>query len=347
MESSLEPILRSAVVGQQGLLIALLLFGHGRASARLSAAGLLFGVACYLLYSSTLLRAEFSSQELVLSLGAVTVPYALWCFAQVVFEMEWPSPVRVFAVALTALLCWVALEWTEPRSGTWHSAAFLVSHLLALLVVVHALLRVLMGRRDDLIDSRRQYRHVFVLLVSAQIVAVLIVELVLRADVPAWLQTTNVLVIAFMTLGLALPLFSLNRDLFAHPVQNPPDIADEVDASPVGGIIEDALLQAMADQVWREPGLTIAALAEQLGYPEHQVRRVINQRMGYRNFTAFLNAYRIPAAKTALADPAQVRVPILTIAMDLGYASIGPFNRAFKADTGQTPSAFRRSALSN
>jgi AraC-like DNA-binding protein len=35
-------------------------------------------------------------------------------------------------------------------------------------------------------------------------------------------------------------------------------------------------------------------------------------------------------------------VPVLTIALDAGFSSLGPFNRAFKAETGMTPSEFRR-----
>jgi AraC-like DNA-binding protein len=38
-------------------------------------------------------------------------------------------------------------------------------------------------------------------------------------------------------------------------------------------------------------------------------------------------------------------VPILTIALDTGFGSIGPFNRAFKAHTGLTPSEYRRNQL--
>jgi AraC-like DNA-binding protein len=45
------------------------------------------------------------------------------------------------------------------------------------------------------------------------------------------------------------------------------------------------------------------------------------------------------------ADPTQKQVPVLTIAMDAGFQSIGPFNRAFKVATGQTPTEFRRDAL--
>jgi len=32
----------------------------------------------------------------------------------------------------------------------------------------------------------------------------------------------------------------------------------------------------------------------------------------------------------------------LTLALDAGFSSLGPFNRAFKAGTGLTPSQFRR-----
>jgi hypothetical protein len=40
-----------------------------------------------------------------------------------------------------------------------------------------------------------------------------------------------------------------------------------------------------------------------LGLPEYRLRQLINQGMGYRNFAAFLNFYRIADTKTALADP--------------------------------------------
>jgi AraC-like DNA-binding protein len=46
-----------------------------------------------------------------------------------------------------------------------------------------------------------------------------------------------------------------------------------------------------------------------------------------------------------LADPANARTPVSAIAFDLGYASLGPFNRAFKDATGLTPTAWRGRAL--
>ena len=63
--------------------------------------------------------------------------------------------------------------------------------------------------------------------------------------------------------------------------------------------------------------------------------------MPLSNFNAYLNGWRLADAKQALADPAQRDVPISTIALDAGFQSLGPFNRAFKAETGLTPSEFR------
>jgi AraC-like DNA-binding protein len=101
------------------------------------------------------------------------------------------------------------------------------------------------------------------------------------------------------------------------------------------------------DQLWRREGLTIGALAEAVGVPEHRLRRLINAGLGYRNFADFLSERRIAAAKTALADPGRARTPISSLAFDLGYASLGPFNRAFKESTGETPTAWRLRALSS
>src|SRR5262249_27642144 len=59
----------------------------------------------------------------------------------------------------------------------------------------------------------------------------------------------------------------------------------------------------------------------------------------------FVNGYRISWAKAALADPANGRLPILTIAYDAGFASLAPFNRAFRAEVGQSPRDYRARVL--
>jgi AraC-like DNA-binding protein len=100
-----------------------------------------------------------------------------------------------------------------------------------------------------------------------------------------------------------------------------------------------------AERVYRSEDLSIARLAARLAVPEYRLRRLINQRLGYRNFSAYINAFRLADARAALADPGRRETPVLTIALDAGFQSIGPFNRAFKTATGRTPTEFRREKL--
>jgi AraC-like DNA-binding protein len=98
-------------------------------------------------------------------------------------------------------------------------------------------------------------------------------------------------------------------------------------------------------EAWRKEGLTIASLAEQVGTPEHRLRRLINDHLGHRNFAAYVNARRIEAAKRLLSDPAKVKTTVAAVAFDLGFGSLGPFNRAFKEATGHTPTEWRRKSF--
>ncbi|MCB1642758.1 MAG: AraC family transcriptional regulator [Xanthomonadales bacterium] len=97
----------------------------------------------------------------------------------------------------------------------------------------------------------------------------------------------------------------------------------------------------LARQWYLEPDLKVADLAERLRVPEYRISRAIVAGLGQANFNQWINHHRIEHACGQLLDRAQRRLPILTIALASGFASLGPFNRAFKAQTGQTPSTFR------
>ena len=119
-------------------------------------------------------------------------------------------------------------------------------------------------------------------------------------------------------------------------------------ADPAEDRLSEALQQLMArERIYRSEDLSVARLAAHLAVPEYRLRRLINQRLGYRNFNAYINAFRLAEARAALADPGQRETPVLTIALGAGFQSIGPFNRAFKIATGCTPTEFRREKLAD
>ena len=154
-------------------------------------------------------------------------------------------------------------------------------------------------------------------------------------------NTVNLVVLAGVVSAICYAMMRIDgADLF--PVA-PQVAAGTGDATPVKSSaadqkLIDALMRLMADErIYRHDNVTIGTLATRLGIPEYRSRRLINQRLGYRNFNVFLNEHRIAEAKAALADPSQAEVPVITIAMDAGFQSLGPFNRAAKATTGVTP----------
>ncbi len=99
------------------------------------------------------------------------------------------------------------------------------------------------------------------------------------------------------------------------------------------------------EEFFKEQGLTIDQLSRRLAVPSYVLRRVINHGLDYRNFASFLNHFRIEAACEELSNPELSHKQIIGVAMDVGYQSLGPFNRAFKEAHGVTPSVYRKHAL--
>lgn len=94
------------------------------------------------------------------------------------------------------------------------------------------------------------------------------------------------------------------------------------------------------EAVHTEPNLKVADVAARLGQPEYRVSQAVTAVLGFDNFNRLINHHRIALAKRLLADPGRRR-SILDVAFECGFGSVGPFNRAFKAETGVTPRAYR------
>jgi len=344
---SFETAVRLIVIGQELLIAAIFLFGAGTRVARLSGALLLLSIAAYLYNSDTTLRTASPELLPIVMLLAMIVPYCLWAFARAIFESSWPSTWITSLFVAFGIVVWGIFIGADYVGAAWVNAANIAMHLASLVIVLHALLFTIRDRPDDLIERRRSFRVFFVVIVAVQVVAVLIVELVLGAATPpAWLEMVNVIVIALLTLGLAIPMLRLNAEFFelAPASELAQESPTESSLGAADRALKGKLLELMGEGYYRKTGLTIPMLAAELTISEHQLRRLINGHLEYRNFSAFLNSYRIREAKAQLVDPERARIPVLTTALELGYASLGPFNRAFKASTGVTPTDFRQNS---
>jgi AraC-like DNA-binding protein len=349
----LDLALRGAAVGLLALLSVLVPRGAPRAPAAWIVAGYTLTVAAYCVVSTPELGQRFGVALLPLAILAHSSPVALWLMARAFFE----DGFRPRGVHGAVIIGWIALAlvfwlFIWPLGGSARMLTNVAIHLAAAGFAVLALIAAIRGARSDLVERRRRLRPVFVAMSGLYMLVILGLEVVMPDGPPhpalSALNAFGILVVSFAfaaaVLGVGAP------DLFV-PVpraeESSPAEAGQVEPdAPVDRALLERIRASMErDRLYREEGLTIAVFALRLGATEHRVRRAINGGLGHRNFNAFLNAYRIADARAALGDPSQAEVPVLTIAMDAGFGSLGPFNRAFKAETGLTPSEFRARAV--
>ncbi len=95
------------------------------------------------------------------------------------------------------------------------------------------------------------------------------------------------------------------------------------------------------DKLYLQANLRLTDVAQQLQVPEYRVSRLIRNQFQASNFNCFINTLRIEHAKSLLTDPDKQQWPVLVIGLESGFASVGPFSRAFKAQTGDTPHEYR------
>jgi AraC-like DNA-binding protein len=281
----------------------------------------------------------------------VTKAAWFWLFARALFIDGAKIGARHLAVVGTVAIAgtWQQLSFLPAfRAGTastWESVVgFGFEGVLAALVLL-GIYEAWRGMATDLVEDRRRQRVGFMAATGLYLAATLAVQshnLLLGVSTAAYLSLANMAVVAVACLVAAWFLLQLRRETWldtGRPVK-------VVALSRVEASLLKRLERALeTDRIFVQEGLTIGALAEHLGTGEHVLRAVINQGMGFRNFNDFLHAWRIREACEKLARPEHAREPVLAIAMEVGYGSIGAFNRAFKERVGMTPTDYRRNSV--
>jgi len=281
----------------------------------------------------------------VLLLG-IAAPFAFWLLAQVHFADDFRlGPVHF--VMLLALVGAGYLSWlvtaegvltTGPFAPAYHRFWSLLPRILSLAIVMHALLRVYVGAGSDLLLPRLKARYLLLVVAGTYIVVELLGE-ALISGTSAEPLADRVHSMAVLILVWAVALLSLRT---APEILRP--VRAALDEPALDPALAERLRQSIeVDEVFREEGLTIGSLAERVGAQEYKLRQLINAQLGFKNFSAFLNRFRVATAEKVLADPAKAHLGVAEVAYQVGYRSLGTFNRAFKELTGRTPTDYRSS----
>lgn len=289
--------------------------------------------------------AQGSGPGLLVHALSVSGPAWFWLFASALFDDEFAvRPWHWLGVAL-AVLAGLQQDLLAMAGVPWGGRLAFAWPVISLGLVLAGLAAALRGRDADLLEGRRRLRLALVGGTGLGVGAILLLDATIALLPPLWWQLGNAGVLVALAGGLVLAMLSWRwPDVMAPPPPTAESPRPEPDDSALLARM-DALMQA--ELLWRTEGLSITGLAARLGVPEYRLRRAINQGRGARNFNAYVNGLRIAEAAAALADPAQREVPVLTIALDAGFGSLAPFNRAFRTEMGCTPSEWRAKKLPN
>lgn len=334
-------LVRVMAIGASVMLVAQLTAGEVRPAIKVPLIGLIIGSIAYLINSSAAMQPTGFVDPFV-DLVSISTPFWIWLFARRLFESE-PERRAVIGVATLLTIGWFFGNYV-PAAGR---IPFYFIHAAALTLLADLVRVALRDRMDDLVEQRRIIRLWLPLLVAAQAAGILIYEFIDGPrQGPPLIQLMNAVLILLLVLISGLALFRTDTELLVDSENRPTsDVEPELNLTPSEQVLHDKLKAAMENGAYRETGLTIAGLADHLDTPEHRLRALINRRLGHRNFSAFLNRHRIAEAREKLSSRDDVDLPVLTIAMDLGYNSLPTFNRAFRSETGTTPTEFRRLAF--
>jgi len=300
--------------------------------------------------------------QFLLGLAACATCNVFWLVARCLFRpgtaVQWPQ--LLFALLIAALLMGnQTLGWLHA-TALIDEAFFKVAHsgligligLLSSTVLVLAFWEGLRGARASS-RSELKVRIIFLFTYGGCVLGCLVFPGMAAgaAESEAWRINASsfaALLIVLVTHGLVRfrlqhPLTLPDPVIAAAPSPLPNSAAPERIASSEDRALAARVLKELQAQRWYlQPELKVGGLAELLRVAEYKLSRAITLALEIPNYNQFINRYRVEHAQRLLADPSTKHWPILVIGLESGFASLGPFNRAFKTRVGTTPRDYRQ-----
>jgi len=95
------------------------------------------------------------------------------------------------------------------------------------------------------------------------------------------------------------------------------------------------------EKIYCDENLSLHSLAEKLSIPHHQLSQILNEKLN-RNFSDFINFYRIEEAKRIFRTAKGADKKITAVAFDVGFNTMVAFYNAFKKYTNMTPAQYKK-----
>jgi AraC-like DNA-binding protein len=233
----------------------------------------------------------------------------------------------------------------EPKLQAFANSIGEVTNLLSSCILMLTLWEAIRGY-NSVQGAQRWQRLVFVACAGTGIFACSVVATALYegpqlTQALPWFVVFSALQILIVTQGVLLSQHYHNKQAkVASKAEQPKNtsMSSEDDDTLITGI-KDILYK---EQIFLQPNLKMVDLAHRLDVPEYRVSRALRFYFNGRNFNQFINSLRIEYARKLLEEPSNQHWTILVVALESGFASIGPFNRAFRAEYRCTPYEYRQ-----
>jgi len=329
-------VFRLLAASQIVLFLIQILFSNNHLRVRV--VGVLLSLGCIGYLVMPLVEEYLEPMPYILYLWLIPsiVPSMLLLFVWFIFEEHCRFPPWIVLITGSSILgsLWFAYNDVGlPNSPAWFQF-FKVG------IVGLALYIVWRGHDQDLVILRSRFRYVLIAALSGVIFISFATEVITGFNTPKSLDALAAFVDFVLLLIFNYFFLKLNPETLLMGSAEPVPVKEK----PNDPLINELLERMHSERLYADHDLRVAGLAALLNVPEYQLRGKINQQLGYRNFNQFINRYRIEEAGVKLRKDA--RIPVLSIALDVGFRSISSFNTAFQQHFGVSPTQYRAETLS-
>ena len=314
------------------LLVLVLVLGRDRPRLPAARAGLLLALGlCIQVIGSTPLFEATVPRAWQSPFVAISVANAVlfWVFVRALFDDDFAlRPLHIASWLAVAVLAAFNCAMVAGSASVVAPITVGIQRAVPLVFAVLAAMAAASQWRADLVEGRRRLRVFIVVTGVGYSIGMLVVRLASprgqlsgpSATADAAMLLLIVAVVTWQMVRLAGSEFfpaaqapavippvmpggpAQPAEESANPRPAEPGPATEPASDPAEDRLAASLQHAMAvEHAYRSEDLSIATLAARLSVPEYRLRRLINQRLGHRNFNAFINGFR-------LIDPAAVPV---------------------------------------
>lgn len=339
------------------MLIALLLVKQKRTIHLVFA---LFCGSIAMMTAKQLGSEQFGAYQYLVGMGACATCNGFWLVSRALFREKNAISLRhILAASSVGLLLIVgqaldfAQSFTQSDSTIFHSSRMALYELLNLFSSCMLILTAWEGCRAlRKVQGAQLWQRILFLssYCSAVLLCTVFTKLQGGSEVTQWLTnalpTLCAIQIILVTQILIYWRFQQNCIKVENKtIKHSPDFdgclmdsSDNtllVEAAVTDNQVDKALANQIAinfkqHKIYLQTNLKVADLARRMDVSEYLISRVLREHFNARNFNQFINEMRIEHAKTLLCNIDNIHWPIVVVAMESGFASVGPFTRAFK-----------------